>query len=200
MSSLGAFVAALQSRGPLDRSYPEMETLLRGVDGWPVNRPLAHRPGGYTRTLLYGDDAFEVLLLNWDLNARSALHDHGCQHCWMAVLAGHLQVDDYARIDDGEVWLVGCDIPEYAMGNRLNHKPKRSRKLLMHRREIHKFAGRTEGKGLTVIPLRLYFRDGIAKVEIALAQGKKSWDRRQDERTKEARREAEQALYRNRRR
>lgn len=103
MSSLGTLVAALQSRGPLDRSYPDMEALLRGVDGWPANRPLAHRPGGYTRTLLYGDDTFEVLLLNWDLNARSALHDHGGRHCWMAVLSGHLQVDDYARIDDGSV-------------------------------------------------------------------------------------------------
>jgi cysteine dioxygenase len=103
MSSLGTLVAALQSRGPLDRSYPEMETLLRSVDGWPANRPLAHRPGGYTRTLLYGDDIFEMLLLNWDLNARSAVHDHGGQHCWMAVLTGNLQVDDYARIDDGSV-------------------------------------------------------------------------------------------------
>lgn len=103
MSSLGTLVAALQSRGPLDRSYPEMEALLRSVDGWPANRPLAIRPGGYTRTLLYGDDGFELLLLNWDRNARSALHDHGGQHCWMAVLSGRLQVDDYARVDDGSV-------------------------------------------------------------------------------------------------
>ncbi len=103
MSSLGALVAALRSRGPLDRSYSEMEALLRNIDGWPANRPLALRPGGYTRTLLYGDDAFEMLLLNWDLNARSALHDHGGQHCWMAVMIGTLQVDDYARVDDGTI-------------------------------------------------------------------------------------------------
>ena len=71
---------------------------------------------------------------------------------------------------------------------------------MLHKREINKLAGRTEAKGLTVIPLKIYFRNGIAKVEIALAQGKKSWDRRQDERTKEARREAEDAMYQNRRR
>jgi SsrA-binding protein len=71
---------------------------------------------------------------------------------------------------------------------------------LLHKREILKLYGRTEAKGLTVIPLKIYFRNGIAKVEIALAQGKKSWDRRQDERTKEARREVEQSMYRNRRR
>src|SRR5216683_3255759 len=79
-------------------------------------------------------------------------------------------------------------------------KPLGSRKLLLHKNEIHKLAGRTEAKGLTVIPLRIYFRDGIAKCEIALAQGKKTWDRRQDERNKEARKEADQAMYRNRRR
>jgi SsrA-binding protein len=75
-----------------------------------------------------------------------------------------------------------------------------SRKLLLHKNEIHKLSGRTEAKGLTVIPLKIYFRNGLAKVELALAQGKKSWDRRQDERTKEARREVEESMYRNRRR
>ena len=103
MRSLGTLVTALQTRGPLDRSYAEMETLLRHAGDWPADRPLALRRHGYTRTLLYGDDAFEVLLLNWDADARSALHDHGGQHCWMAVLRGHLQVDDYARLDDGSV-------------------------------------------------------------------------------------------------
>jgi SsrA-binding protein len=85
-------------------------------------------------------------------------------------------------------------------GGPWNHEPLGNRKLLLHKREIDKLSGRTESKGLTVIPLRIYFRNGIAKVEIALAQGKKSWDRRQDERDKDARREAEQAMYRNRRR
>jgi SsrA-binding protein len=97
-------------------------------------------------------------------------------------------------------FLVNAHIAQYLPGGPWNHEPMGDRKLLMHKREIHKLSGRTESKGLTVIPLRIYFRDGIAKVEIALAQGKKTWDRRQDERTKEARREADQAMYRNRRR
>lgn len=97
-------------------------------------------------------------------------------------------------------YLVNAHIAQYLPGGPWNHEPLGDRKLLLHTREIHKFSGRTESKGLTVIPLRIYFRNGVAKVEIALAQGKKSWDRRQDERTKEARREADQAMYRNRRR
>lgn len=97
-------------------------------------------------------------------------------------------------------WLVNAHIAQYLPGGPWNHEPLGSRKLLLHKNEIYKLAGRVESKGFTVIPLRIYFRDGIAKCEIALAQGKKAWDRRQDERTKEARREAEQAMYRNRRR
>jgi SsrA-binding protein len=97
-------------------------------------------------------------------------------------------------------WLVNAHIARYMAGGPWNHEPLGNRKLLLHKNEIHKWASRTESKGLTAIPLRIYFRDGIAKCEIALAQGKKTWDRRQDERNKEARREAEVAMYRNRRR
>ncbi len=97
-------------------------------------------------------------------------------------------------------YLVNAHIAQYLPGGPWNHEPLGDRKLLLHQREIDKLSGRTESKGLTVIPLRIYFRNGIAKVEIALAQGKKTWDRRQDEKTKEARRETEQAMYRNRRR
>ena len=108
--------------------------------------------------------------------------------------------DAYVDFKPSGPWLVNAHIAQYLPGGPWNHEPLGDRKLLLHKREIHKLSGRTDSKGLTVIPLRIYFRDGIAKVEIALAQGKKSWDRRQDERTKEARREAEQAMYRNRRR
>jgi SsrA-binding protein len=97
-------------------------------------------------------------------------------------------------------WLVNAHIAQYMPGGPWNHEPLGSRKLLLHQNEIDKLAGRVESKGLTVIPLRIYFRDGIAKCEIALAQGKKTWDRRDDERKKEARREADEAMYRNRRR
>ena len=108
--------------------------------------------------------------------------------------------DAYVDFKPSGPFLVNAHIAQYMPGGPWNHEPLGERKLLLHKREIHKFSGRTESKGLTVIPLRIYFRNGLAKVEIALAQGKKSWDRRADERSKEARREADQALYRNRRR
>jgi SsrA-binding protein len=106
----------------------------------------------------------------------------------------------YVEFKPDGAWLVNAHIAQYRPGGPWNHEPLGARKLLLHKNELYKLAGRTEGKGLTVIPLRVYFRDGIAKCEIALAQGKKQWDRRQDERKKEARREAEEAMYRNRRR
>ena len=108
--------------------------------------------------------------------------------------------DAYVDFKSSGAYLVNAHIAQYLPGGPWNHEPLGERKLLLHKREIYKLSGRTDSKGLTVIPLRIYYRYGIAKVEIALAQGKKSWDRRQDERTKEARREAEQAMYRNRRR
>src|SRR5262249_54017842 len=92
--------------------------------------------------------------------------------------AGNLD-DAYAKIDGGEVWLIGSDIPEYTMGNRMNHKPKRPRKLLLHRREIAKFAGKASDRGCTLVPLRMYFKEGLAKVELAVARGKQLHDKRQ---------------------
>ncbi len=108
--------------------------------------------------------------------------------------------DAYVDFKADGAWLVNAHIAQYMPGGPWNHEPLGNRKLLLHKNELHKLAVKTQAKGLTVIPTKIYFRDGIAKCEIALAQGKKQWDRRQDERTKEARREAEQALYRNRRR
>src|SRR6202007_3339884 len=96
--------------------------------------------------------------------------------------------DAYVDFTPSGPWLLHAHTAQYSPGGRWNHEPLGSRKLLLHHNEIHKLAGRTEAKGLTVIPLKIYFRDSIAKVEIALAQGKKSWDRRQDERDKDARR------------
>jgi SsrA-binding protein len=102
--------------------------------------------------------------------------------------------DAYARIEEGEVWLLGSDIPEYSMGNRLNHKPKRKRKLLLHRREIGKFAGKASQRGFTLVPLRMYFKQGRAKVELAVAQGKQLHDKRQDLKKSEADREIRRAM------
>ena len=108
--------------------------------------------------------------------------------------------DAYALIRGGEVWLVNCHIGEYLPGGPFNHGPLRSRKLLLRKEEIEKLARKTDQKGLTLIPLRIYFRDGIAKCEVALAQGKKKWDRRQTEREKEAKREVGEAIRRFRHR
>jgi len=108
--------------------------------------------------------------------------------------------DAFVAFKSNGAWLVNAHIAQYLPGGPWNHEPLGDRKLLLHKNEIHKLAARTQAKGLTVIPLRIYFRDGIAKCQIAVAQGKKQWDRRQEERTKEARREAQEAMYRNRRR
>lgn len=114
---------------------------------------------------------------------------------------GHANLEDaYARIDDGEVWLVGAEIPEYPFGNRLNHKPKRTRKLLLHRREIDRFAGKASQKGLTLVPLRLYFKDGIAKVELAVAKGKQAHDKREALKKADAKREIDRAMAAKRKR
>ena len=87
--------------------------------------------------------------------------------------------DAYAEVESGEVWLLGCDIPEYVQANRMNHVPKRRRKLLLHRREIGKLETRVGEKGITLVPLSLYFKKGIAKVELCLAKGRKTFDKRE---------------------
>jgi SsrA-binding protein len=102
----------------------------------------------------------------------------------------------YARIQRDEMFLVGAHIPEYSHGNRANHDPTRSRKLLLHRREIERLRGKTVEKGLTLVPLRLYWRSGRAKVEIALCRGKREYDRREDVAKREAQREMDRALSR----
>ena len=106
----------------------------------------------------------------------------------------------YADAKKGELWLHNCHIPEYLAGGPWNHDPLRPRKLLLHRREMDKFAGKVQAKGLTLIPLKIYFRAGRAKCELALAQGKQHHDRRQAERDKEARREAKEEMSKHRRR
>ena len=87
--------------------------------------------------------------------------------------------DAYAKVEDEEVWLLGSDIPEYSMAHRMNHKPKRPRKLLLHRQEIAKFAGKASERGYTLVPLRMYFKEGRAKIELAIAHGKQMHDKRE---------------------
>jgi SsrA-binding protein len=98
-------------------------------------------------------------------------------------------VDGYATIDDGEVWLQGVHIAEYAQGTWTNHAPRRKRKLLLHKEEIARLEQRTKESGLTLVPLQLYFSGSHVKVEIALARGKRSYDKRQDLARRDAQRE-----------
>lgn len=102
----------------------------------------------------------------------------------------------YGRLRDDEVWLVNCDIPEYDKANQFNHQTKRPRKLLMHRREIKRFAGRATEKGLTLVPLRLYFKDGRAKVLLGLCRGKQLHDKRESIKKADAHRDIQRAMRR----
>jgi SsrA-binding protein len=100
----------------------------------------------------------------------------------------------YADVRDGEVWLVGAHIAEYGQGNVNNHDPDRDRKLLLHRREIASLVGKVRERGLTLVPTRMYFKDGRAKVELALARGKERRDKRRDIAKRDAERQIERAL------
>ena len=110
---------------------------------------------------------------------------------------GKAQIKDgYASVRDGEVWLHNVHIPPYGPASRENHEPERSRKLLMHKREIERLIGKTREKGLTLVPTRLYFSGGRAKVEIALARGKDVGDKRQSIKERELKREMDRAMRR----
>jgi SsrA-binding protein len=100
----------------------------------------------------------------------------------------------YAEVRDGEAWLLGLHVPEYTEGNRANHDPDRPRKLLLHRREIERLAAGVAEKGFTLVPTKLYFRDGRVKVELALAKGKELRDKRRDIAARDARRQIEREL------
>lgn len=106
----------------------------------------------------------------------------------------------YAEIRAGEAWLVNCHIPEYQAGGPRNHDPLRKRKLLLNRREIDRLLVQVQQKGMTIVPMKLYFRDSRAKCELAIAKGKKFHDRREAERNKEAKREANEEIARRKHR
>ncbi|GAA2857581.1 SsrA-binding protein SmpB [Pseudonocardia halophobica] len=105
-------------------------------------------------------------------------------------------VDAYATVDDGEVFLRGLHIPEYTHGSWTNHEPRRTRKLLLHKYEIERLIGKIREGGLTLVPMSLYFSDGKVKCEIALARGKKTYDKRQDLAKKDAERDMARAIGR----
>ena len=113
-----------------------------------------------------------------------------------SIRAGKVSLQEaYARIERGEAWLVGAHIAPWTGGNRWNHEAKRTRKLLLHKDEIHELLGKTKSKGLTLVPLRLYIDDrGHAKLQVALARGKQLHDRRRDIAARESRREVEREM------
>lgn len=102
----------------------------------------------------------------------------------------------YGRVKGQEVWLLGCDIPEYKQANQFNHEPRRPRKLLLHRREIKRFAGRAFEKGLTLVPLKLYFKSGRAKLLLGVCRGRKLHDKRERIKERTMRRDIDRALRR----
>ncbi len=111
-----------------------------------------------------------------------------------SIRTGQISIGEaYARIRDGELWLLSMYVPPYKEGSFSNVDPNRPRKLLVHRKEIDRLAGRVSEKGLTLIPVRLYFKRGIVKVSIALARGKKIWDKRRDEKDRDVEREMARA-------
>jgi len=103
----------------------------------------------------------------------------------------------FADLQNDEVWLLGCDIPEYIEANRFNHKSKRPRKLLLHSEEIRKISGKVQEKGLTLVPLQMYFNKGIAKLELGLARGRKLHDKRDAIKSKDTKRELDRMSKRN---
>jgi SsrA-binding protein len=110
---------------------------------------------------------------------------------------GTLSLDEaYGQVKQGEVWLLGCEIAEYVEANRFNHNPKRPRKLLMHRREVKKFAAKAHEKGLTLIPLKMYFKEGRAKVLLGICRGKQLHDKRDILKKKTMQREMDRAIRR----
>ena len=113
-----------------------------------------------------------------------------------SVRGGKVNLSDaFARVEHGEAWLIGAHIAPFEGGNRVNHEPKRTRKLLLHRRQIDELLGRAKQKGQTIVPLRLYISDrGRAKVELALARGKQLHDKRRDIAERDARREVAREL------
>ncbi|MFQ5667344.1 MAG: SsrA-binding protein SmpB [Candidatus Binatia bacterium] len=112
-----------------------------------------------------------------------------------SLRAGKAQLKDgYGRISRGEVWLFNTHISEYAAAAQLGHEPTRARKLLLHRREIQRLVGKVKERGLTLVPLRLYFKHGRAKVELGLARGKKLYDKRASIKKREVKRELDRAM------
>lgn len=137
---------------------------------------------------------------------KKAYHDYAIEETYEAgivlqgteiksIRAGKVNLkDSYARIQNNEIYLFGMHVSPYEQGNRYNHDPLRTRKLLLHRKEISKLIGESKEVGYSIVPLKMYLKNGYAKVLIGLARGKKKYDKREDLKKKEAKREIERAF------
>lgn len=150
------------------------------------------------------NDAVKIIATN-----RKARHDYHIDDTFEAgmaltgteiksIRAGRVSLrDSFAVVKEGELWLMNAHIAPYDPGTYANHEPRRPRKLLMHRREINRITGQLQEKGFTLVPLRLYLKNNLAKVELGLARGKKQYDKRAALRQKETRREIDRAVARH---
>ncbi len=163
---------------PNPEKDPRRDPIAAGVRDASVNRAASHN--------YFLSDKFEAGIVLTGTEVKS-------------IRAGRANLKDaYGLIKDGELWLLNAHIGEYDHGNIYNHEPLRTRKLLVHGAELRKLIGKTQQKGMTLIPTRLYFKNGRAKVELALAKGKQLWDKRETERRRTADREAREAIARSR--
>jgi SsrA-binding protein len=168
------------------------------------NKPAKAKKGKAQKSAKGGEDKNERVIAD----NRKARHNYlvlDTLECGIVLVgsevkslrAGGLSLDEaYGRIDNGEVWLIGANIAEYNYSHALNHEPKRRRKLLMHRREMNKFASKAMEKGLTLVPLKMYFKEGRAKVLMGLCRGKQKHDKREAMKQRESKRDIERALRR----
>ena len=186
---------SLASKNGTREYYPRRQQKRRGsstvkknakkiAEANPGERPIAQNRKAYHNYLVLDTLECGIMLVGSEVKS---------------LRVGRVSLEEaYARIKDGEVWLVGCDIAEYVEANRFNHTPRRPRKLLLHQREVKRFAHRASEKGLTLVPLKIYFKRGLAKVLIGLCRGKQMHDKRQAMKKAETQRDLQRQMMRRR--
>ncbi|MDQ0157087.1 SsrA-binding protein SmpB [Robertmurraya andreesenii] len=148
-------------------------------------------PKGFGKTVAQNKKAYHDYFIEDTFEAGIVLQGTEIK----SIRAGRVNLkDSYAQIKNGEIFLFGMHISPYEQGNRYNHDPLRTRKLLLHRKEINKLIGETKEEGYSIVPVKLYLKNGYAKVLIGLAKGKKKYDKREDLKKKEAKRDIERAF------
>lgn len=148
-------------------------------------------PKGYGKTVAQNKKGFHDYFIEETYEAGLVLQGTEIK----SIRAGRVNLkDSYARVQNGEVWVYSMHISPYEQGNRFNHDPLRPRKLLLHKKEIAKLMGDTKEVGYTLVPLKIFLKNGYAKISLGLGKGKKTYDKREDMKKKEAKREVERAF------